>query len=104
MDVPGSGYIMVREERCEIETSSAQGARSRSSAGNLNQGVQVWSGSVGPVDGSWGMLAKIEREEGERGKEAGNQRSAAITVDRTSALTVVFRIHAPAQTGLEIGM
>jgi hypothetical protein len=33
----------------------------------------------------------MEREEG---KEARNQRSAAITVDRTSALTVVFGVHA----------
>jgi hypothetical protein len=60
---------MEREERCEIETSSTRGARSGSSTTwNLKQGVQVWSGNMGLIDGSWGALAKIEREEGERGQ------------------------------------
>jgi hypothetical protein len=55
---------------------------------------------VDPENGSRGRWRWRERRENV-GEEARNQRSAAITVDRTSALTVVFCIYAEAQTGLE---
>ncbi|KAJ7914526.1 hypothetical protein B0H13DRAFT_1872912 [Mycena leptocephala] len=64
----------------------------------------VWNArkewGVDPENGSRGRWRRREQRENE-GEEARNQCSAAITVDRTSALTVVFCIYAEAQTGLE---